>query len=75
MNDIFIFTATSMSKIFIKVCYVPATSARFPRLLFFDATINSTNEANKPGGSIYLDFYGHNLLGSMVDHTFKSKQK
>ncbi len=34
------------------VCYVPATTARLPRLLlffFFDAAINSTNEVNKVG--------------------------
>jgi hypothetical protein len=38
----------------LKVCYVPATSAGLPRLLFssfFDAAINSTNEANKAGGT------------------------
>ncbi len=34
---------------FFKVCYVPATSAKF--LAFFLAVaINSTNEANKAGG-------------------------
>ncbi len=36
---------------FLKVCYVPTTSAGLPRqlllLLFFAAVINSTNEANK----------------------------
>ncbi len=36
----------------LKVCYMPATSARLPRLLliFFAATTNSTYEANKAGG-------------------------
>ncbi len=34
----------------LKVCYVPATSVGLNRLLFFAATINSTNEANKAGG-------------------------
>jgi hypothetical protein len=36
----------------LKVCYVPATSARLPRVLFFffDVAINSTNEANKAAG-------------------------
>jgi hypothetical protein len=37
----------------LEVCYVPATRASLPRLLFFSffvaATINSTNEANKAG--------------------------
>ncbi len=35
----------------LKVCYVPATSASLNRLLFFAAAINSTNEANKAGGT------------------------
>ena len=30
-----------------KVCYVLATRAHLPRLLFFVAAINSTNEASK----------------------------
>jgi hypothetical protein len=36
----------------LKVCYVPATSAGIPRKVssFFDATINSINEANKASG-------------------------
>jgi hypothetical protein len=36
----------------LKVCYVPATSAGLPRLLFcyFDVAVNSTKEANKAGG-------------------------
>jgi hypothetical protein len=34
----------------LKVCYVPATSASHPRLLF-DAAINSTYETNKAGST------------------------
>ncbi len=40
----------------LKVCYVPATSARLPRLLFFfffGVAVNSTNEANKAGGTCH----------------------
>jgi hypothetical protein len=41
----------SLQNRLLKVCYVPATSAHLPRLLFFfAAAINSTNEANKAGG-------------------------
>ncbi len=35
--------------ILLKVCYVPATSARLLLVLFFGAAVNSTNEANKAG--------------------------
>ncbi len=38
----------SLQNRLLKVCYVPATSAGLPRLLF-DAAINSANEANKAG--------------------------
>ncbi len=41
----------SLQNRLLKVCYVAATSARLPRLLFYAATINSTNEANKAGGT------------------------
>jgi hypothetical protein len=34
----------------LKVFYVPAARAGLPRLLFFAAAINSTNEAKKAGG-------------------------
>ena len=40
----------------LKVCYVPATSAGHPRLLFY-AAINSTNETNKPGGTRHSSVY------------------
>jgi hypothetical protein len=43
----------------LKVCYVPATSASLPRLLFY-AAINSTNETNKAGSmcnsSVYITY-------------------
>jgi hypothetical protein len=37
----------------LKVCYVPVTGASLSRLLFliFAVAINSTNEANKAGGT------------------------
>jgi hypothetical protein len=48
----------------LKVCYVPAASARLPRLLFFffDVAVKSTNEATWQAvsaikQSIYLDVY------------------
>ncbi len=43
----------SLQNRLLKVCYVPATSASLNRLLFFYfvAAINSTNEANKAGGT------------------------
>jgi hypothetical protein len=37
----------------LSICYVPSISASLSRLLFlsfFAVAINSTNEANKPGG-------------------------
>ncbi len=38
----------------LKVCYVPATSARLPRLFpFFYVAVNSTKEANKAGRMCY----------------------
>jgi hypothetical protein len=40
----------SLQNRLLNVCYVPATSARLPRLLFAVA-INSTNEGNKAGGT------------------------
>jgi hypothetical protein len=33
----------------LKVCYMPGTNARLPRLPFFDTAVNSTNEADKAG--------------------------
>ena len=33
----------------LKVCYVPAISVGLPKLPFFAAAINSTDEANKAG--------------------------
>jgi hypothetical protein len=53
----------SLQNRLLKVCYVPATSASLSRLLFFTVAINSTNEANKAGGTClqavynYLDVY------------------
>ncbi len=41
----------SLQNRLLKVCYLPATSASLDRLLFFAATINSTNEANKAGST------------------------
>jgi hypothetical protein len=42
----------SLQNILLMVCYVPATSAHLPWLLFISpAPINSTNEANKAGGT------------------------
>jgi len=41
----------SLQNRLLKVCYVPATCAVLPRLLFFAAAINSTYEANKAGGT------------------------
>ncbi len=44
----------------LKVCYVPATSASLPRLLFilfFCCGIDSTNEANKSGSTCCLAVY------------------
>jgi hypothetical protein len=40
----------SLQNRLLKVCYVPATSAGLPRLLFA-AAINSANEANKAGNT------------------------
>ncbi len=47
----------SLQNRLLKVCHLPATSARLPRVSFFfsflfvvAAAINSTNEANKAGG-------------------------
>ncbi len=37
----------------LKVCYVAATRAGLPRLLFLAAAINSTNEANKAGSTCH----------------------
>ncbi len=45
----------SLQNRLLKVCYVPATSACLPRLLFIylfiAVAINSTNDANKAGGT------------------------
>jgi hypothetical protein len=49
----------SLQNRLLKVCYVPATSVGLPRLSFFfffsffAAAINSTNEANKAGGTCH----------------------
>ncbi len=43
----------SLQNRLLKDCNVPATSASLPRLLFLAAAINSTNEANKPGGTCH----------------------
>jgi hypothetical protein len=50
----------ALQNILLKVCYVPATSASLPRLLFiyfFAAAIDSTNEANKSGSTCCLAVY------------------
>jgi hypothetical protein len=49
----------SLQNRLLKFCYVPATGAGLPRLLFFAVAINSTNEANKVAlSSLYnLDGY------------------
>ncbi len=44
----------SLQNRLLNVCYVPATSAGLPRVsfsFFVPAAINSTNEANKAGGT------------------------
>ncbi len=43
----------SLQNRLLKVCYVPATSAGLNRLLFFAAAIDSSNEANKAGGTCH----------------------
>jgi hypothetical protein len=40
-----------------KVCYVPATRAGLPRLLFYAAVINISNEANKAGSTRHYAVY------------------
>ncbi len=48
----------SLQNRLLKVCYVPASSAGLPRVSFFfsffvAAAINSTDEANKAGGTYH----------------------
>ncbi len=50
--SLFTIDIQSLQNILLKVCYVAATSTSLDRLLFFfAAAINSTNEANKAGGT------------------------
>jgi hypothetical protein len=41
----------SLQNRLLNVCYVSATSASISRLFFFVVAINTTNEANKAGGT------------------------
>jgi hypothetical protein len=57
----------SLQNRLLKVCYVHVTSAGLPRLLFFAPAIQSTNEANKAGGTVKQSILLRCLWGKLTE--------